>query len=148
MRKKVRDILVVIGWASAIMLLTVRALHQWNPVSRTIGSYLDAPDLLLLLAVSVVAGIFLADLNRILYGYIGSIALSISIALIYSSVFDWFVIGYGEIFSQTRFGWEYAVFYAFAKILRTMFPGVMLLTFLGGFAGGILSDTVWPHQGH
>lgn len=145
MRKKVRDILVVIGWASAIMLLTVRAAYQFNPRARIIGTFLDAVDLLVLLAVSVVAGIFLADLNRVLFGYMGSTALSILMALIYTSLFDWFVRGTGEYLSETPFGWEYVVFYAFAKILRTMFPGAMLLTFLGGFVGGIISDRVWPH---
>ena len=145
--RKVRGILVVIGWASAIMLLTVRAMYQFNPVHSTTGSFLNALDLLVLLAVSVAVGIFLADLDRILFGYVGSMVLSILMAFIYSTLFDWFVTGAGEVFTEIPFGWEYVCFYAFARILKTMFPSAMVLTFLGGFVGGIINDTVWPHRG-
>lgn len=145
--RKVRGVLVVIGWASAVMLLTVRAMYQFNPARSTTGSFLNALDLVVLLAVSVVAGIFLADLNRILFGYVGSMVLSILMAFIYSTLFDWFVTGAGEVFTEIPFGWEYAFFYAFTRILRTMFPSAMLLAFLGGFVGGIINDIVWPHRG-
>lgn len=146
MRKKLRDTAVIIGWASTIMLLTVRVLYQFNPEHSIIGSYLGLPDLLAILAVSVIAGIFLGDLDRVLLGYVVSIVSSILMALIFTSLFDWFFKGAERVFSDIPFGWEYVIFFAFSKIIRTMFPGAILLTFVGGFLGGILGDRVWPHR--
>lgn len=94
----VRDILVVIGWAATITLMTIIAEYAKPPRPGSHGTAFDALDLAIILATSLVFGIFLVDPVKILYGYIGAITLSIVISVIYSALYDLYVLGLGKKF--------------------------------------------------
>lgn len=148
---RVRDILAVMGWAAVITLMTITAEYAKPPRrgSYADGTTFDALDLAIVFATSLVFGIFLIDPAKILYGFIGAISLSIVISVIYSSLYDLYVLGLGEYFSEAVPGWEWEwiTWLASLRIIRIIFPVAMILIFIGGMIGGIVSDLMWPHRG-
>lgn len=105
----VRNILVVMGWAATITLMTIIAEYAKlpRPGSYAYGTTFDALDLAIVLATSLVFGMFLVDPVKILYGFIGATCLSIVISVIYSSLYDLYVLGLGKEFSEIVPGWEW-----------------------------------------
>lgn len=97
---RVRDILVVIGWAATITLMTIIAEYAKPPRPGSYGTSFDALDLAIVLATSLVFGMFLVDPVKILYGFIGVISLSIVTSVMYSSLYDLYVLGLGKTFSE------------------------------------------------
>lgn len=144
-----RDILVVMGWAATITLMTIIAEYAKPLRSGSIATSFDALDLAIIFAASLVFGIFLFDPVKILYDFIGAISLSIVMSVIYSSLYDLHVLGLGEYFSEAVPGWEWewVTWLAFLRIFRIMFPAAVILVFIGGMIGGIVSDWIWPHRG-
>ena len=144
-----RDILVVVGWAVTLTLMTIIAEYV-KPlrIGETKTSF-EALDLAIIFATSLVFGVFLMDPVKILYGFIGAIFLSVVISIIYSSLYDLYVLGLGEYFSGVTPGWEWewVAWLAFLRIFRITFPTAVILVFAGGMIGGIVSDFVWPHRG-
>jgi len=146
-----RDILVVMGWAATITLMTIIAEYAKPPLAGSYaeGTTFDALDLAIILAMSLVFGIFLVDPVKILYGFIGAIFLSIVISVIYSSLYDLYVLGLGKNFSEIVPGWEWewVTWFAFFRIFRIMFPAAIVLIFVGGMIGGIVGEFVWAPPG-
>lgn len=63
----VKDLLAVIGWASAIALMTIIAEYTKTPRPGSYGISFDALDLAIVLATSLLFGMFLVDPVKILY---------------------------------------------------------------------------------
>jgi len=154
MKKKLRnisarDIVVVVVWASAITVMTIIAEYVKPPRTGSTGTSFDALDLAIVLVTSLVFGMFLVDPVKILYGFIGAISLSTIMSVIYSALYDLYVLRLGEYFTGVVPGWEWewVTWLAFLRIFRTMFPAAILLVFVGGMIGGIVSDWIWPHRG-
>ena len=145
----VRDILVVVGWAVAIAIMTLIAEYVKIPRLGSFGTSFDALDLAIVLATSLVFGVFLVDPVKIIYGFIGVIPLSIIISVLSSAFYDLYVLGIGELFSEVVPGWEWewVTWFAFLRVFRIMFPAAVILVFVGGMIGGIVSDLMWPHRG-
>ena len=143
MKKIIRNLLVAAGWAMAIVLITLNVLYLRNDPSRYAAPWeiaFNDLDLLLLLCTSVIAGMFLTDLDTVFWGYAGSLAFAFAALLIFSFLFSWFVLGSEEVFSQYDFGWEWVLWWGFGRIIRVMFPVPIMLCFFGGFVGCILGD--------
>jgi hypothetical protein len=70
-------------------------------------------------------------------------------SVISSALYDLYVLRLGEYFTQIVPGWEWewVTWLAFLRIFRTMFPAAIILVFIGGMIGGIVSDWIWPHRG-
>lgn len=136
--------LIVVGWSLAVVSITLNVLYvKTNPKvpNYLIQEYaLNEVDLLLYFAVSILAGAFLADLDRIFLGYILSLFLFVFLTTVISFFFVWFNLGWGEYFLDIPFGWEWIVYYALLRIVRITFPFVLLLSLLGAILGGILAD--------
>lgn len=148
----VRDIAVVMGWAATITLMTIIAEYAKPPRAGSYahGTTFDALDLAVILATSLAFGMFLIDLVKIFYGFIGAISLSIVMSVIYSALYDFYVLGLGKSFSEAGFPgwvWEWVTWFAFFRVFRIIFPAGILLVFIGGIIGGLVSDWVWPHRG-
>jgi len=144
----IRDILVVIGWAVTIALVTIIAEYSKSPRFGSYGATFDA-YLVIILVTSLVFGIFLVDPIKILYGFMGVVTLSILISVIYSSLYDIYVLELGKAFSEAVPGWEWEwiTWLAFFRIFVIMFPGAIILVLIGGMIGGIVSALMWPHRG-
>jgi len=145
----VRDILAMIGWATTITLMTIIAEYvKPLPIGSTATSF-DTLDLAIFLAASLGFGMFLVDPEKILYGFIGATFLSTAMSVIYSGLYDLYVLGLGEYFFEAAPGWEWewVAWFAFLRIFRLMFPVAIILVFAGGMIGGIVSDWIWPHRG-
>ena len=145
----IRDVSVVVGWATTITLLTIIVEYvKPLPLGATAISF-DALELTIILATSLVFGVFLVDPVKILYGFIGAMSLSLVMSVIFSSLYDLYVLGLGEYFSGLTPGWEWELvaWLAFLRIFRITFPIAVILVFAGAMIGGIVSDFVWPHRG-
>jgi hypothetical protein len=144
-----RDVLVLIGWAATIALLTMITEYAKTPRPGSYGTSFDALDLAIVLATSLVFGIFLVDPVKIIYGFLGVVPLSIVISVISSALYDLYVLGLGELFSETALGWEWELvtWLAFLRVFRIIFPAGVILGFIGAMIGGIASDFIWPHRG-
>jgi len=144
---RMRDIVVVIGWAITMTLMTIITEYVKQPRPGYTETYFDALDFAIILATSLVFGIFLVDPEKILYGFIGAISLSIVISVICSTLYDLYVLGLGQYWSHVP-GWEWEIvtWLAFFRIFRIMFPIAILLIFAGGMMGGIVSEMMWPHR--
>jgi hypothetical protein len=92
---------------------------------------------------------FLIDPAKIIYGFIGVTSLSITMSVIYSALYDLYVLEIGKHFSEVVPGWEWewVTWFAFLRVFRIMFPAAIILIFVGGMIGGIVSDFMWPHRG-
>jgi len=148
MKNKLRDILVVIGWTASISLMTIIIEYSKPP---RLGSYSVAFDAyrLIILVMSFLFGMFLVDLVKILYSSIGTIILSTVISVMYTALYDLYVLGLGKYFSEVAPGWEWewVTFLAFLRIFHKTFPVVAILVLIGGMIGGVVSDWLWPHRG-
>ncbi len=152
-RWRKKDILVVVGWASAIALVIIKTywfFYLENPrffVNKDPYCFYDAPffttvDALLLLFLSFSVGLVLADVKTVVYGYFASTCLSASVAVAYVSCYIWFVLGLQESLSTTPFGWEWALFLAFFNVLRFIFPTGMALCLIGVVTGSFLTRLI------
>lgn len=137
-----KNISVIIGWAVAITLITVKTAYKSPPMllpPSGWGPSFSIVDYVLLLTTSVIVGMILAELETIFWAWIGSVFLSFLMSVIYSSLFNWFVLGWGEVFSDTPWGWEFVCYWTARRLFRITFPSVILL-FVGLFFGGILGE--------
>lgn len=135
MRSKVVNILAATGWSIALALLAFFGGHSTS-APTTFGAW----ELLLVVIISILAGIVIVDLKTIVYSYVGSMALSFLLAATFSFLFDWYVIGWQEAGSTIPYGWEYIYYNAMRRMLRMFFPIALLLCLLGVFLGGILGE--------
>jgi len=141
MRKKAIDMVVILGLVVVIVLLTVRTVYKSPPYKPAPAWWVpsfDLMDYVILIGASMVAGIVLIEPEPIIFGWIGSILLSFSISIVYTSLYSWFVLGWGKILSNFPSGFENLVFAALSSIFRITLLGYILVflgMFLGGFAG-------------
>jgi len=146
---RARDILVVMVWAATITLITMITEYAKTPRPGFTETYFSAIDMAIILAASLLFGIFLVDPVKILYRIIGTISLSLVMSVIFSSLYDLYVLRLGRHFSEVVPGWEWewVTWFAFFRIFRLMFPVATVIIFAGGMVGGIVSDLMWPHRG-
>lgn len=141
MRRKAIDILVVVGLAIVMALLTVRTVYKpcpYEPPPSFWAPSFGPMDYLVLFVAGMVAGIVLVELETILFGWIGSIILSFIISIVYASLYSWFALGWKEALSIYPWGFENLFFATIASVIRITLLGdilVFLALFLGGFTG-------------
>lgn len=90
-------------------------------------------ELLFLLVVSFLIGMFLSEPTPLIYSYIGSIFLSFAIGVTYNYLWNWSV--FGQLLSSTPFGWEYGLFAAILNVFRILFPFGALVSLFGAVVG-------------
>lgn len=144
----VTDIVMVMAWALTISIMTMITEYVKTPRPGFIETSFDVLDLAIILAISLVLGILLVDPERILYGFIGAISLSLVISLVCSALYDIHVLELGKYYTDLLPGWEWEIvtWLAFFRIFKLMFPVAILVVFAGGMVGGIVSELMWPHR--
>ena len=153
LRRRKKDILVVVGWTFAISLIIIKAywfFYLEKPrffVSKDPYCFYDAPfftvvDALLILFLSFLVGIVLTDVKAVVYGYFVSTCLSAFVTVAYVFCYIWFVLGLQETFSTTPFGWESVLLLAFFNVLRFIFPTSMALCLIGVVTGSFLTRLI------
>lgn len=153
-------ILVVLVWSISVALVTIKSYLFFYYIEEpgmfekkfvySTGSWIPRlyeVDYLLILAMGVISGVLLVDLERIFYGWIASTFLSFFISVIFSSFFIWFTLGAGEMFS-ILLGWAWAVeevsYIAIRIVFRMTFPLVQLFSFVASFVAAFLRSMIQP----
>lgn len=148
-----KDALAVILWAVAISLIMIKAyilMYQTDPLYYAYRSAwveyrapsLGIVDILILAAMSLVVTIVLSDVRPIIFGFAASLALSFVIAVTYVSLFIWYALGYGGVFSGLAYGWEDAIYLGFLNMFFVMVPWVIGASALGMVIGFIVRGWV------
>jgi magnesium-transporting ATPase (P-type) len=148
-----KDALIVIIWAVVIALIMVKAhilMYQNDPLYYTHGKAwveykapsLQTIDMFILAAMSIIVTIILSDVKPIIYGFAASHALSFVIAVGYVSLFIWYTLGYGELFSGVSYGWEDAIYLGFLNMFFVMVPWVIGISAIGLVVGVIVRNWI------
>ncbi|MCW4019890.1 MAG: hypothetical protein NWF14_01485 [Candidatus Bathyarchaeota archaeon] len=153
LRKKLRaisarDAAVVVGWAVTLTLLVIIVEYVKPMPLRATSTRFDSLELAIILVTSLIVGAVLLDPVKILYGFIAATTLSVVMSVIFSSLYDLYVLGLGEYFSALTPGWEWewVAWLAFLRIFKMAFPAALILIFAGGMVGGIAGAFLWPHR--
>ncbi len=157
LRRRKRDVILIFGWALAIGLVIIFKYWffyfkypmyydptKYDPFFQYGGPSLEPLDMLLLVIVSVIAGMCLSDLESTIIGALAAMILSFLVAFVYSLLFIWTALRFGPILARYTYGWEYAVLWAGVNIGRIMFPLAIVLCLLGGITGAILRGWIKP----
>jgi hypothetical protein len=154
-KKSKRSISVVLGWTATITLIII-ATHQSFYITEKAFSTYKIPYLtykgpiftdlgnLLLLVAGAIAGILIADVKTMIYGYFAAMFLSFSSALIYVFLYIWYPLELGSVLSEIPFGWELALFMAFGNVFRFLIPFGLVFSLLGLLAGNFLKTLLMP----
>jgi len=136
-----KTILVFCLWTTAISLTIIETL--WFSFNRPgymkrLFWHVGGPmfgwiELLFLLVVSILIGIFLFEPKPLIYSYIGSIFLSLAIGITYNYLWNWSL--FEQLLSSTPFGWEYGLFAAILNVFRILFPFGALVCLFGAAVG-------------
>lgn len=148
-----KDILAVMIWTTAISLIMIKAhillyqdpfFYSGRPFVRYRPPSLGIPDILILTAMSIVITIVLSDVKPIIYGFISSLVLSFIIAVTYVCLFIWYELGWGGLFSQATYGWEFALYLGFLNMFFVMVPWVIGTSVIGLAIGVVLRGWIMP----
>jgi hypothetical protein len=154
LRAKKVAILVVFLWTTALSFVAAReyALAYVNmdpsykvvfaPSLSTLGfvPLLYWPDYLVFLAVSVLAGFAIGDIESVLFGFAASMILVFLVAVVYGTAFIWYVLDFGSLVNisfLTTILWA-----AFLNVFRMVFPLAVIAAFFGSIVGSIIRDVV------
>jgi hypothetical protein len=153
---KSRTIVVVFLWTAALSFVVAReyALAYVNmdpsykvvfaPSLSTIGfvPLLHWSDYLVFLAVSVLAGFAIGDIESALFGFAASMILVFLTTVVYGTAFIWYVLDLGSLINTsflTTVMWA-----AFLNVFRMVFPLAVIAVFFGSIVGSIIRDVVQP----
>jgi len=143
-----RDLLIISIWIAIMALIMIKAfyiLHS-NPIyandREAFIEYqapsLEAADVLILSAVSIIIVILLTDVKSLILGYFASIVIAFIVSIIYAAIYIWFVLDYQNTLSLISYGWEAAWYMAFVSMVWVMFPYVLGITAVGVVLGVFL----------
>lgn len=151
LRKKL-DITMVVVWTALIALIVIKAywvayhtepyLVYQKPLYPVYGGPMpELLDLLIITVAGVIVGIFLTDAKEMLYGYIASMSLAFITAVIYVTLYVWYVLEWGPTLSAAS-NWEWAVFFAIEIVFAMMFPWVLSISLVSLALGAFLKEWI------
>lgn len=126
MKEKLKDALIAAGWGATTASIILRSLY--------IGASLTWLGYLLIFVVAILAGLILVDLEKIVYGLIPSLLVSILIMV--------FCLTLPATLGKVS---RYAPLEAFysgviVMVFRSIFPITIIMSFLGSFSGGMIGE--------
>ena len=126
MKEKLKDALVVAGWGVTTASIILRGLYE--------GASLTWLDYVSVFLVAVLAGSILVDIERIVYGLIPSILFSIFILF--------FCLTLPATLGKVGRFAPLEAFYGgvLVMVFRSIFPITIIMSFLGGFVGGLIGE--------
>jgi len=147
--KKKGDVALVLLWTALVALIVIKIYWVGYTTSvrlsqsKTLFPTYEGPgpgilDLIIVLLAGIPVGFSLSDVNEMVYGYFAAMSLAFVVSVTYVTLYIWYVLGWGQVFSMVAFDWEYAVFFALEWVLRIMLPWVMGLCLVGLTVGAFL----------
>lgn len=126
MKEKLKDALIVAGWGVTTASIILRSLYE--------GASLAWLDYVSIFLVAVLAGSILVDIERIVYGLIPSILFSIFILF--------FCLTLPATLGKVGRFAPLEAFYSgvLVMVFRSIFPITIIMSFLGGFVGGLIGE--------
>jgi hypothetical protein len=108
------------------------------------GAGLTPLEVIIISIVSFVSGILIFDVNKVLYGSVGTYVVSFLISSVYIGNFIWSVGGWGQVLSITEAGWSWALYWGILNTFRAVFPIVFFVVVICGFLGAFLRALIYP----
>jgi hypothetical protein len=150
-RKKL-DIVMVVVWTALIALIVIKAywvayhtephLVYEKPLYPVYGGPMpELLDLLIITVAGVIVGIFLTDAKEMLYGYVASMSLAFITAVIYVTLYVWYVLEWGPTLSAAS-NWEWAVFFSIEIVFAMMFPWILSISLISLALGAFLKEWI------
>jgi hypothetical protein len=150
--RKKRDLALVAFWTALISLIIIRVylfaysadpyLAYIKPPYPFTGSLSpDLTDMLIIGAAGIVVGLFLSDVQEMIYGYVATISLSFITGVIFVSFYIWYELGWGTSWSS-GYNWEWAPFLATEVVFALMVPWVIISALLSLIIGAFLKDWI------
>ncbi|MBE0511775.1 hypothetical protein IBX38_01855 [Candidatus Bathyarchaeota archaeon] len=126
MKEKLKDALVAAGWGLTTASIILRSLYE--------GASLTWLDYVPIFFVAALAGLILVDLEKIVYGLILSVLLSVFIMF--------FCLTLPATLGKVGRFAPLEAFYSgvFVMVFRSIFPITIIVSFLGGFVGGLIGE--------
>ena len=161
-RKKAVAVIVV--WSVVIMLVILTSywlFYNGLKVKVMVSSFTNEegyyPQLsdwswVPILVASIIAGVLIADLESVVYGFVASLVLSTIFEVVFASFFAWYGLGFSEGFAITTPGAAFTtymqsvvsgVFLTLLRMISIIIPAVCLLGVLvGAIVRGLVEPTV------
>jgi hypothetical protein len=153
-----RVVALTVAWSVAVTLLTMipywlfYSSGSWPVFSTVMGLYpeLGFWDYVIVFVASLVAGVFIANLESVVYGMVASVVLSLVFGVIVGSLFLWYGVGYGQSFSLIMPGVTFTSYFesvvggVFLTVLRMINVAVPIFCVLGGILGVVLRSYFEP----
>lgn len=126
LKEKLKDALVAAGWGLTTASIILRSLYE--------GASLTWLDYVPIFFVAALAGLILVDLEKIVYGLILSVLLSVFIMF--------FCLTLPATLGKVGRFAPLEAFYSgvFVMVFRSIFPITIIVSFLGGFVGGLIGE--------
>jgi hypothetical protein len=159
-----KKIVVLLLWSLSVALIAIKSywliylphpIYLYPPGSQTGVPYmetfskytpiLDVWDFCLILAISLVVGAILLDLETILYSFLVHAFLFFTFIVTWMSLFIWYDLGYYH-YESVDFSYavQLVVYLAVKNAFRMTFPLAFLLCFLGVFVGAFIRAYIKP----
>lgn len=125
-KKLIQFIATTLGWSTAASSIILQALYQ-RQTPTTI-------DIILLAAISLIAGALLADAKKVMIGYILSTTLTITIVFL--------ILALPMLLGLVKQTGLYQIFYAgnVTMMFRYMFPATFITCLISAIIGGFLGE--------
>jgi len=131
---KVESIFVMLGWSAITSFILLNAIYQKFLEPMTIR------EVVLVFAISVLAGILLANPETIVYSYIGSLALTTLILYVSLTL-------PASLIAITHAGLRQALWEgAIGIVVRIVLVVVLVPCLVGSIFGGIIGERMGIHQ--
>ena len=126
MRAWIKDLSVTVAWSLIMSSIMLQSLYE-RPL-------LTALDLTLLFLASFFAGLILVDAGIIVFGYMGSLVLSLLTMFVSLSL--------PALLGRVKYLELESLVYseALSSIVRIVFPVVLVICLVGAFLGGIMGE--------
>jgi len=143
------NIALVLIWAFLLAFLVIKAYWlSYNTSNRLIHDRplvptydlrgLDFWDLFVIFFSGVVMGLFLSDVKAMFYGYVAALFLSYAFSVTYITLYIWYVLDFGSLFSLFAYDWELAVYAALAVAFTIVVPWMICFCLVGLVVGAFL----------
>lgn len=158
-----KPIAITMVWSLAIALVVIKSYWlvyaqnstlidnriAWTQISNWVPR-ITILDLIIILVISIVAGAILPDIEIVVYSVLANFMLVFALAVLYSTCFIWFILGYGEFFAASGgfLEWgSWVAYVAFKNIFRLTFPLVHIFCFIGAIIGAFVRGYIEPSSG-
>jgi hypothetical protein len=126
LRNHLKELLIIFGWSLIITSIVLRPFYA--------GANVSVMDYLLIFFFAMLAGMILIELEKVVYGAFGSLALSIG--LMYLCLISPDVLG--RITQNVLLDLFYGG--AVVAVFQAFFPITIIMVFLGALIGGFLGE--------